>query len=92
MALEPFQVEPSLDPDQQYLVKRAQTKELDSAIGDVEEQIQNLEVRKGMALGRGGVSVVSKKWVYLRPLGECGQTDFCEIRLRILAPPICSVR
>lgn len=47
MALEPFQVEPSLDPDQQYLVKRLQTKELDSAIGDIEKQIEDLEVSKG---------------------------------------------
>lgn len=45
MALEPFQIEPSLDPDTQYLVRRQQTKELDSAIGDIEQQIQDLEVR-----------------------------------------------
>lgn len=53
MALEPFQMEPSLDPETQYLVKRVETKELDSAIGDIEKQIQDLEeafdwrIRKG---------------------------------------------
>ncbi len=49
MALEPFQMEPSMDPGTQYLVKRVETKELDSAIGDIEEQIRDLEGR-----GRGG--------------------------------------
>ena len=51
MALEPFEVDPTQDPGTQYLVKRTQTKELDSVIGDVEVQIQNLEVREG---GREG--------------------------------------
>ena len=45
MALEPFQMEPSLDPETQYLVKRGETKELDTAIVDIEKQIQELEVR-----------------------------------------------
>lgn len=46
MALEPFQMEPSLDPETQYLVRRQETKELDSAIGSIEQQIQELEVRE----------------------------------------------
>ena len=45
MALEPFQMEPT-DPSTQYLVKRLQTKELDTAIIDIEGQIQDLEVRE----------------------------------------------
>lgn len=44
LAMEPFQMEPSLDPETQYLVKRMETKELDIAIGDIETQIQDLEV------------------------------------------------
>ena len=44
MALEPFQMEPSLDPETQYLVKQRHTRELDSAITDIEVQIQDLEV------------------------------------------------
>ena len=58
MALEPFQMEPSLDPDTQYLVRRQQTKELDSAIGDIEQQIKDLEVRRLSIFGGGGVSSV----------------------------------
>lgn len=52
VALEPFQMEPSLDPDTQYLVRRLETKELDSAIVNIEQQIQDLEVREGVG-GRG---------------------------------------
>ena len=44
-AMEPFQVEPSLDPDTQYLVPRFQTLELDDAIADLNSQIEVLEVR-----------------------------------------------
>lgn len=41
-------MEPSLDPDTQYLVRRLETKELDSAIVNIEQQIQDLEVREGV--------------------------------------------
>ncbi len=44
LAMEPFQVEPSLDPDTQYLVPRFQTLELDDAISDLNCQIEDLEV------------------------------------------------
>ncbi len=44
-AMEPFQIEPSLDPDTQYLVPRFQTLELDDAIADINSQIEVLEVR-----------------------------------------------
>lgn len=46
VALEPFQMEPSLDPGTQYLVRRVETKELDLAITDIEKQIEELEVRE----------------------------------------------
>ena len=43
-AMEPFQVEPSLDPGTQYLVPRMETLELDGAIADLNSQIGDLEV------------------------------------------------
>ena len=45
-AMEPFQVEPSLDPTTQYLVPRLETSELDGAITELNSQIQEVEVRK----------------------------------------------
>ena len=44
-ALEPFTVEPGLDPNTAYMVPRPETQELDSAISLMESQIQDLNVR-----------------------------------------------
>lgn len=43
-AMQPFAVEPTLDPGTLYLVPRPETKELDSAISKMETHIQHLKV------------------------------------------------
>lgn len=44
-ALEPFSANPSLDPSTQYMVPRPETSELDGVIGQIEEQLSELQVR-----------------------------------------------
>ena len=56
--MEPFQIEPSLDPDTQYLVPRFQTLELDDAIADINSQFEDLEVRKYIFI------ILSPAWLY----------------------------
>lgn len=43
-ALEPFSANPSLDPSTQYMVPRPETSELDGVIGQIEEQLSELQV------------------------------------------------
>ena len=43
-ALEPFTMEPDLDPRMLHLVPRPETQELDSAISRMETQLKDLEV------------------------------------------------
>lgn len=45
-ALEPFSANPSLDPNTQYMVPRPETSELDSVIGQIEDQLSGLQVRE----------------------------------------------
>ena len=49
-ALEPFQVEPNLDPETQYLIPRMETSELDSVISELTEQIEEMEVHDTFTL------------------------------------------
>ncbi len=49
-AMEPFQLEPSMEPSTQHLVRRIETKELDSVITDLEKQMADLEVGKNYKL------------------------------------------
>lgn len=44
VALEPFQVEPNLDPETQYLIPRQETSELDSVIEALTQKISDMEV------------------------------------------------
>ena len=49
-ALDPFAMEPSLDPSVQYMVPRPETSELDGVIGRIEEQLGELQVCTYMIL------------------------------------------
>ncbi len=50
-----------MNPGTQHLVKRVETKELDSAITDIEMQIQELEVRGGAREGVRGRAAIEKQ-------------------------------
>ena len=42
--MEPFNATPNLDPGTQYMVPRPETLELDKVIGNIEEQLGELQV------------------------------------------------